>query len=98
MEQVSLEQNIASDAGFSRPLAGGELRLHEFASRVFRNTRFLRVWVPPGYQQPENSELHYPIFYLNDGQNLFESSTSFTGVEWQVGESAGRLIEQGLIP
>jgi predicted alpha/beta superfamily hydrolase len=98
MEHVSLEQNIASDAGFSKPLAGGELRLHEFPSRIFRNKRFLRVWVPPGYAQPENSGRRYPVFYLNDGQNLFESSTSFTGIEWQVGGTAGRMIEQQLIP
>ncbi len=26
--------------------ATGDLRLHEFRSRIFRNTRFLRVWVP----------------------------------------------------
>jgi predicted alpha/beta superfamily hydrolase len=58
----------------------------------------LRVWVPPGYDQPENCDRRYPVFYLNDGQNLFESATAFTGVEWQVGETAGRMIRQSLIP
>ena len=58
----------------------------------------LRVWVPPGYDDPENAGHRYPVFYLNDGQNLFESSTSFTGVEWRVGETAGRMIERKLIP
>ena len=29
--------------------AVGDLRLHEFRSRVFRNTRFLRIWLPRGY-------------------------------------------------
>jgi predicted alpha/beta superfamily hydrolase len=38
------------------------------------------------------------VFYLNDGQNLFEQATSFTGVEWQVDETADRLIRAGLIP
>ncbi len=78
--------------------AGGELRLHELASRMFRNKRMLRVWVPAGYHLPENSGRRYPVFYLNDGQNLFESATSFTGVEWQVGATAGRMIREGLIP
>jgi predicted alpha/beta superfamily hydrolase len=35
---------------------------------------------------------------LNDGQNLFESATSFTGVEWQVDETANRLIREGVVP
>jgi predicted alpha/beta superfamily hydrolase len=38
------------------------------------------------------------VFYLNDGQNLFEASTSFTGVHWQIGESALRLILEGTVP
>ncbi len=78
--------------------AAGDLRLHEFRSRIFRNTRFLRVWLPPGYDDPGNSARRYPVLYLNDGQNLFESSTSFTGVDWQVDETADRLIREGVIP
>jgi predicted alpha/beta superfamily hydrolase len=78
--------------------ATGDLRLHEFRSRVFRNTRFLRVWLPPGYEDAENADQCYPVLYLNDGQNLFESSTSFTGVEWQVDETADRLIREGTVP
>lgn len=78
--------------------ATGDLRLHTFRSRTFRNTRFLRVWLPPGYDDAENSARRYPVLYLNDGQNLFESSTSFTGVEWQVDETADRLIREGVVP
>jgi predicted alpha/beta superfamily hydrolase len=78
--------------------ATGDLRIHPFRSRVFRNSRFLRVWLPPGYDDPENAERRYPVLYLNDGQNLFESSTSFTGVEWQVDETADRLIRENAIP
>lgn len=77
--------------------AAGDLRLHEFRSRIFRNTRFLRVWLPPDYEQTENSGRRYPVLYLNDGQNLFETSTSFTGVEWQVDETADRMIHEGVV-
>ena len=76
----------------------GELRLHEFASRVFRNKRMLRVWVPPGYGLPENAGRRYPVFYLNDGQNLFDPATSFTHIDWQVDEAAERLTREGVIP
>lgn len=98
MEEISLEQNVVTDPTFSRPMGGGELRLHDFTSRVFRNKRMLRIWTPPEYYLQQNSGRRYPVFYLNDGQNLFESSTSFTGVEWRVGETAGQMIEQNLIP
>jgi len=78
--------------------ATGDLRLHEFRSRIFRNKRFLRVWLPPGYDDAENHERRYPVLYLNDGQNLFESSAAFGGVEWQVDETADRLIREGAVP
>jgi enterochelin esterase-like enzyme len=78
--------------------ATGDLRLHEFRSRIFRNTRFLRVWLPPGYDDGQNAARHYPVLYLNDGQNLFESSTAFGGVEWGVDETADRLIREGAVP
>lgn len=96
-------QKIKSEAGgveasIRATGATGDLRLHEFRSRVFRNTRYLRVWLPPGYDEWENSGRHYPVLYLNDGQNLFEAATSFTGVEWQVDETADRLIGEGEVP
>jgi enterochelin esterase-like enzyme len=78
--------------------AVGDLGLHEFRSRVFRNTRFLRVWLPPGYEDAENSGRHYPVLYLNDGQNLFEAASAFAGVEWQVDETSDRLIREGAVP
>lgn len=80
------------------PGVTGDLRLHQFASRIFRNTRFLRVWLPPGYDAPENSQVHYPVFYLNDGQNLFEAKIAFGGVKWGVDDTADRLIREGKIP
>lgn len=78
--------------------ASGDLRLHRFTSRIFRNQRFLRVWLPPGYDDAANQGSRYPVLYLNDGQNLFEASTSFAGVEWQVDETADRLVREGTVP
>jgi predicted alpha/beta superfamily hydrolase len=76
----------------------GDLRLHEFHSQIFRNTRMLRVWLPPLYDAPGNESRYYPVLYLNDGQNLFDRATAFAGVEWQVDETADRLIRQEVIP
>src|SRR5689334_8546591 len=80
------------------PSVVGDLRLHEFHSRAYRNTRMLRVWVPSGYDAPENAQRHYPVFYLNDGQNLFDRATAFGGVKWAVDETADRLISQRVVP
>ena len=80
------------------PSVVGDLRLHEFESRIFRNRRWLRVWVPPEYDAPRNRDRYYPVLYLNDGQNLFDTATSFAGVEWQVDETADRLIRQEEVP
>ena len=101
MEETQNTENLAPQGSpnvIHVESATGDLRLHEFHSRAFRNTRFLRVWLPPGYEDEENSGRRYPVFYLNDGQNLFESSTSFTGVEWGVDETADRLIRERVVP
>src|SRR6202158_4420534 len=98
MDEIQQTENAPAGAVSSTirvQAATGDLRLHEFRSRIFRNTRFLRVWLPPGYDDPANAELHYPVLYLNDGQNLFEASTSFTGVEWQGVDTGGWLVGEG---
>jgi predicted alpha/beta superfamily hydrolase len=79
------------------PSVVGDLRLHPFQSRILRNTRALRVWLPPGYDAPGNAQ-RYPVFYLQDGQNLFDAETAFGHTEWQVDETADRLMLQGTVP
>ena len=87
-------KNQVSESG--APVVRGNLRLHELRSRIFRNTRLVRVWLPPGYD--ETSATRYPVLYLNDGQNLFDPATAFAGVDWRVGAAAERLIVEGKIP
>jgi predicted alpha/beta superfamily hydrolase len=89
----------ATVAGMIRgETATGDLRIHPFHSRIYGNGRFLRVWLPPGYDDAQNAARQYPVLYLNDGQNLFEPATSFNGIEWQVDETADRLIREQVIP
>jgi predicted alpha/beta superfamily hydrolase len=96
---LTIEKHDAAQPEFIRATgATGDLRLHKFSSRIFCNTRFLRVWLPPGYDDAANQARRYPVLYLNDGQNLFERSTAFGGVEWQVDETADRLIREAAIP
>jgi enterochelin esterase-like enzyme len=95
MEETTLPPTSGNE---DSPDLAGELRLHELQSRIFRNTRQLRVWVPPGYSAPENQGRQYPVFYLNDGQNLFDPATAYIGIDWQADEAADRLIREGRIP
>jgi enterochelin esterase-like enzyme len=92
------ETNIERPLPLGPSSVVGDLRLHEFSSRIYRNTRMLRVWLPPDYDTPKNVTRHYPVFYLNDGQNLFDPATAFAGVKWGVDETADRLIRQEKIP
>jgi predicted alpha/beta superfamily hydrolase len=100
MAEIIQEQPIIGEqpAGESNPSVVGDLRLHEFESHIFGNTRMLRVWLPPEYDDPVNLLRYYPVFYLNDGQNLFDRGSAYTGVEWQVDETADRLIREKAIP
>jgi predicted alpha/beta superfamily hydrolase len=76
----------------------GDLRLHEFSSSVFGNTRMLRVWLPPGYDTPANRTRRYPVLFLNDGQNLFDSTTAILNpMEWRVDETVSALVASGTI-
>jgi predicted alpha/beta superfamily hydrolase len=37
------------------------------------------------------------VLYLQDGQNVFDASTSFAGAEWGVDETAERLVHEGRV-
>jgi len=92
-----------SAQGASKPAAGrctatGDLEIHKLRSTIFHNTRQLRVLLPAGYRDSANASRRYPVLYLNDGQNLFDVCTAIFGPkEWQVDETAIRLIAQGQV-
>lgn len=74
----------------------GEFRYHENFSAIFLdNQRTLIVYLPPAYDSA--TERRYPVLYLHDGQNVFDTATAFLGQEWQVDETAQQLIEAGEI-
>jgi predicted alpha/beta superfamily hydrolase len=58
------------------------------------NNRKRRIWLmlPKDYVTQPNKK--YPVFYLQDGQNLFDKGTSFSG-EWEVDESLNKLFDKG---
>lgn len=54
-------------------------------------TREVLVWLPPGYDAPENASRVYPVLYLHDGQNVFSKPAGVPG-EWGADETATKLI------
>jgi predicted alpha/beta superfamily hydrolase len=78
-------------------VSSGQLHKHEqFRSRFLRNQRDLIVYTPPGYF--DQRARHFPVLYLQDGQNLFDGATSFIpGQDWHVGQTADQCIESGAV-
>lgn len=70
----------------------GDIRTHkDFHSKFLPANRDIIVYLPPGYDV--NKKRRYPVFYLHDGQNLFDGATSFiAGKEWRIDETAQALI------
>lgn len=71
----------------------GDIRTHPaFASRHVA-PRDVQVYLPPGYDTERTRR--YPVLYLQDGQNVFDAGAA--GMEWQVDETAQRLIRDGTL-
>jgi predicted alpha/beta superfamily hydrolase len=67
----------------------------QFPSALLGNQRAVTVALPPGYDV--DVHVRYPVFYLHDGQNLFEHHAAAFGVAWQADAIAARLIDAGRI-
>lgn len=66
------------------------------AGRAAGMVRNAQVWLPPGYDDPANAARRYPVLYMLDGQNMFQTPPGGFG-EWHADETATRLIEEGKI-
>ena len=68
---------------------GSFSELIEFPSKILGRDHKLRVSLPAGYR--ENTLAHYPVVFMQDGQNLFFPEEAFMGAEWQVDETSSTL-------
>lgn len=70
----------------------GDLRLYPaFYSPQLDNARDVLAWLPAAYAQ---SDKRYPVLYMHDAQNLFDTYTSYVG-EWGVDETMQMLEAEG---
>ena len=75
----------------------GTLRIIQVSAAGPQGARTIRLWLPPGYGEAA-AQQHFPVLYLQDGQNCFDRATSAYGSEWQVDETLTRLIAAGAVP
>ena len=64
---------------------------NDFEIPQLNRTRRLWIYLPPDYETSDNT---YPVMYMQDGQNIFDESSSFSG-EWEVDESLNTLFDNG---
>lgn len=84
-----------SSAATCESTVKGLLEVVSLTSKVFSNTRNLRVWLPPGYNDTANAKRTYPVLYLFDGQMLFDRCTAPGQIaEWRVDETLTDLISK----
>jgi enterochelin esterase-like enzyme len=78
---------------FHYPPAGhitGTLRYHRGMKGPGLKPRDIIIWLPPDYEKEKKKR--YPVFYMQDGRNLFDPNTSFADVDWHMDEIADSLI------
>ncbi|AFU99329.1 alpha/beta hydrolase [Simiduia agarivorans] len=92
---VQLTEQWTHNEPVDRPsTAVARVQVHTLAMPSLNRERAVRVYLPPSYA--DNTERHYPVLYLHDGQNLFDEATSFLG-EWSLDETLDALaVSHGL--
>jgi len=74
--------------------ASSNVHIMDTAFFIPQLNRTRRIWIylPQGYSKTKK---HYPVMYLQDGQNLFDERTTAFGSEWGVDECLDSLIAKG---
>ena len=84
---VSLHsQNLNTSTGASTKLGSIE-KFYDFHSSYVDN-RPIYIWLPPDFDPNKKHDL----LIMHDGQNLFNGSKTWNGLEWELDEWASKLI------
>lgn len=70
------------------------LHYQNFNSK-YVDSRNVDVWLPSGYNSQDT--LKYKVIYMHDGQNLFDSTTTWNKQEWCMDENLDSMIKNGTI-
>ncbi|AMB98773.1 esterase [Aerococcus urinaehominis] len=58
-----------------------KMETHYLENPYYQDKRRVRVLLPKDYYQ---SDRHYPVLYMHDGQNVFYSKEAFIGHSWKI--------------
>ncbi len=85
---VKVEKEIQFKKLDSAELYGGSLyRVNKYPSKYIK-PRPVDVWLPDNFSASKK----YAVLYMHDGQNLFDSTTTWNKQEWKVDEWATKLM------
>lgn len=71
----------------------GTIKLMDSFASKHVPARTIAVWLPEEY----DSTKKYPVLYMHDGQNLFDSTVTWNHEEWKVDETITKLIREDRI-
>lgn len=69
-----------------------ELLSDSFPMTALQSSCKIWLYLPPSYHR---SNKHYPVIYMQDGQNLFDRATTSFGTEWKADETMDSIISAG---
>jgi predicted alpha/beta superfamily hydrolase len=88
-------QNISSPSNAGTLAGNPRYQVHHFHSKILADDRTIQVYLPRQYTEEDR---RFPVFYLHDGQNLFDGQTSYIpGQTWNAHTTADRLILEGQV-
>jgi predicted alpha/beta superfamily hydrolase len=73
--------------------SGSRIEHIRLQSKIFGNTRTLRVYLPKAYDGTKT----FKVLYLNDGQNLFGDNDTGADNEWRIDEIVDSLVHENAI-
>ena len=83
---VSLAAAVTA-APMADPAAG--LQPPMTLASAFVPARMVQVWLPAGY---DRGDARYPVIYMTDGQNVFDTPAALSGHDWEVHRTLAALI------
>ena len=66
------------------------IEIPDFYSPEMDREMVVRIYLPPNYMESTES---YPVIYMPDGQNLFDTSTASYGKEWCIDETLDQMYQ-----
>jgi len=72
----------------------GTLQRQKLFGSRYVNPRTVDVWLPPAYDPAQR----HAVLYMHDGQNLFDPTLAYGGVDWGMDETISRMTATGELP